>query len=132
MSCGQGSPELFDRVWSDGFIYTFPFGQFANKEREISGIKSGNLSIDSLSTDDLKVKLYGDIALMAGRITMKGRHRGRDISGQYRCTNVLGEAAGETFAYNRLARRLHRSALSCYSFLCAQRRSFCCFSDLKS
>jgi len=32
----QGTTELFDRVWADGFIFTSPFGQFTNKEREIA------------------------------------------------------------------------------------------------
>jgi len=86
----QGTTELFDRVWADGFIFTSPFGQFTNKEQEIADIKSGALSLESLSTDDIKVELYGSTAVMAGGLTMKGRYKGRDISGQYSYTNVLG------------------------------------------
>jgi len=86
----QGTTELFDRVWADGFIFTSPFGQFTNKEQEIADIKSGALSLESLSTDDIKVELYGSTAVMAGGLTMKGCYKGRDISGQYSYTNVLG------------------------------------------
>jgi len=86
----QGSTHLFDRVWTDGFIFTFPFGQFANKEQEIADIKSGDLAFESLSTDDYTVRFYGDTAVMAGRFTMKGRYKERDISGQYSYSHVLG------------------------------------------
>ena len=85
----QGSTSLFERIWIDDFIFTFPFGQFANKEMEIASLKSGDLALDSLSTDDTEVKIYGDTAIMAGRFTMKGRYKGGDISGQYSYTNVL-------------------------------------------
>lgn len=86
----QGDTELFDRIWIEGFIFTFPFGQFTNKTQEIANIRSGELTFDSLSTDNTKVKVYGRTAVMAGRLTMKGRYRDRDIGGQYSYTNVLG------------------------------------------
>jgi hypothetical protein len=87
----HGDRELFDRVWIEGFIFTFPFGQFTDKTQEIANIRSGELTFDSLSTDNTKVKVYGRTAVMAGRLTMKGRYKDRDLSGQYNYTNVLGE-----------------------------------------
>ena len=85
----QGDRELFDRVWSEGFIFTFPFAQFSNKEQELADIESGTLAFESLSTEDLTVKIYGETAVMAGRFIMKGQYRGQDISGEYNYTNVL-------------------------------------------
>jgi ketosteroid isomerase-like protein len=85
----HGDTEFFDRIWVDGFVFTFPFGQFTNKTREVANIKSGELTFESLSTDNTKVKVYGRMAVMAGRLTMKGRYRDRDLSGQYSYTNVL-------------------------------------------
>ena len=86
----QGTMDLFDRVWADAFIFTSPFGQFTNKEQELADIRCGALAFESLSTGDVTVKLYGNTAVMAGRLTMKGRYKDRDISGQYSYTNVLG------------------------------------------
>ena len=87
----QGDTALFDRIWIDGFIHTFPFGQFTDKAQEIANIESGALKLESLSTDGIKVKVYGNTAVMAGRFTMKGRYKALDISGQYNYTNVLGK-----------------------------------------
>lgn len=87
----QGDAELFDRVWIDGFIFTFPFGQCANKAQEIANIKSGDLAFESLHTDNIRVRVYGQTAVMAGRLTMKGRYKDQDINGQYSYTDVLGK-----------------------------------------
>lgn len=87
----QGDTELFDRIWIEGFIFTFPFGQGTNKAQEIANIKSGDLAFESLSTDNINVKVYGQTAVMAGRLMMKGRYRDQDISGQYNYINVLGK-----------------------------------------
>ena len=84
-----GDAELFDRIWIEGFIFTFPFGQGTNKAQEIANIKCGDLAIESLSTDNVKVRVYGKTAVMAGRLTMKGQYKDRDISGQYSYTDVL-------------------------------------------
>src|SRR5437762_8040059 len=83
----QGDAELFDRIWIEGFIFTFPFGQSTNKAQEIADIKSGDLAFESLSTDDIEVRIYGKTAVMAGRLTIKGRYKDRDLSGRYNYTN---------------------------------------------
>src|SRR2546423_13558191 len=85
----QGDTELFDRIWIDGFVFTFPFGQCTNKVQEIANLRSGNLTFESLYTDNIKVRVYGKTAVMAGRLTMKGQYKDRDISGQYSYTDVL-------------------------------------------
>jgi hypothetical protein len=85
----QGDTELFDRIWIDGFIFTFPFGQFTNKAQEIANIKSGDIAFKSLNTDNIKVKVYGNTAVMAGHLTMSGQYKDRDIGGQYSYTDVL-------------------------------------------
>jgi ketosteroid isomerase-like protein len=93
----QGDPELFDRIWTEGFIFTFPFAQFSNKEQALADIQSGNLAFESLSTEDMTVKMYGETAVMTGRFMMKAQYRGRDISGEYNYTNVLEKEQGHAW-----------------------------------
>jgi Domain of unknown function (DUF4440) len=85
----QGNRELFERIWTHGFIFTFPFAQFSDKEQALADIKSGNLAFESFCTEALTIKVHGDTAVMAGHFTLKGRYQGHDISGEYRYTNVL-------------------------------------------
>jgi ketosteroid isomerase-like protein len=90
----QCDVELFDRIWIEGFIFTFPFGQCTNKVQELANIKCGDLAFESLATDNMNVKLYGKTAVMTGRLTVNGRNKDQDISGQYNYTNVLGKQQG--------------------------------------
>ena len=85
----QGSSELFDRIWTEGFLFTFPFGKYSNKKQEISNIDSGSVAFNSMSSDNLTVRVYGNTAVMAGHFIIQGRYEDRDISGQYGYTNVL-------------------------------------------
>jgi hypothetical protein len=91
----QGSAELFNRIWTERFVFTFPFGQFNNKEREISNIDSGSVAFESISSDNLTIRVYGHTAVMAGHFRMKGRYEARDISGLYGYTNVLEKQPDE-------------------------------------
>ena len=91
----QGSAELFNRIWTERFVFTFPFGQFNNKEREISNIDSGSVAFESISSDNLTVTVYGNTVVMAGDFIMKGQYEGRDISGRYSYTNVIGKQHDE-------------------------------------
>lgn len=87
----QGDAELFDRIWIEGFIFTYPFGQCTNKVQEVANIKGRSLVFESLSTDRMKVKVYGKTAVMTGRVMIYGRYKHQDISGQYNYINVLGK-----------------------------------------
>src|SRR3954467_3306231 len=87
----QGDAELFDRIWIEGFIFTFPFGQCTNKVQEFADLRCGDLAFESLTTDKMKVRVYGKTAVMAGRLMINGRYKDHDISGQYNYTNVLGK-----------------------------------------
>jgi ketosteroid isomerase-like protein len=44
--------------------------------------------------DDMKVRVYGDEAVVTGRNTTKGQFKGRDISGQYRWTDTWAKRNG--------------------------------------
>ena len=85
----QGTPDLINRIWPEGFLFTLPFGRFCNREREISNLNSGVLSVKTLSSDHVSVSVYGRTAIMFGDFTMSGRYEDRDISGCYSYTNVL-------------------------------------------
>ena len=85
----QGDAELFDRIWIEGFVFTFPFGRCTNKAQELANIKCGDLAFESLSTDSLTVRVYGRAAVMTGHLRLNGRDGDRDISGQYNYINVL-------------------------------------------
>jgi ketosteroid isomerase-like protein len=51
-----------------------------------------------MTPQDLKVKVYGDTAIVSGQTTDKGKYKGQDISGTYRFTDVFVKRDGKWMA----------------------------------
>jgi ketosteroid isomerase-like protein len=84
----RGDKAALDRLTADEFVLTNTLGQIVNKARGIADITSPDYQIDSLVNDDIKVRVYGDAAVVTARGTAKGRYKGQDASGQFRYTRV--------------------------------------------
>jgi ketosteroid isomerase-like protein len=50
----------------------------------VADVKSGTLKVHAMHIDDLKVRVYGDSAVVFGLETEKSQFKGKDSSGQYR------------------------------------------------
>src|SRR6266566_2137538 len=50
--------------------------------------KSGHTQIEPVGSEDQDMRVYGDTAVITGRITLKGKYSGKEASGQYRSINV--------------------------------------------
>ena len=61
-----------------------PYGQIVSLKSLAADVKSGTYAVQSMHIDDLKVRVYGDSAVVFGLETEKSRYNGKDISGQYR------------------------------------------------
>ncbi len=61
-----------------------PSGQIVPLKQIVANVKSGDYVVTSMHIDDLKVRVYGDSAIVFGLETEKSRYKGKDASGQYR------------------------------------------------
>ncbi|HKG67521.1 MAG TPA: nuclear transport factor 2 family protein [Segetibacter sp.] len=85
----KGDASVFERYLADAFIFTGPDGVVMSKAEFIAPIKSGDLKFESSKLDDMKVKLYGNTAVVTYQSTDKGTYKGNDLSGQYRWIDVF-------------------------------------------
>ena len=67
----------------------------STKAQNIADMKQGALKIESSKIEDMKVRVYGDTAVVTYATTDKGTYKGRDISGQYRWTDVFVKQNGK-------------------------------------
>ncbi len=90
----KGDLVFLDRFIAEEWVVTDPAGAVWTKEQFLAGLKSGEGVVVSFELDNMKARVYGDAAVVTGRMTAKQKFRGQDISGQYQCTDVLIKKAG--------------------------------------
>jgi ketosteroid isomerase-like protein len=83
-----------DRIMSDDFTWTSPGGEVWTKAQDIEEIKSGDSVIASWVLTDVKVRVYGDAAVVTGRSTVKETYKGKELSAQARWTHTWVKLAG--------------------------------------
>ena len=79
---------VLDRILADDYTWINQDGVLRTKAQNIELIRSRELVIPSMVTDDMKVRIYGDAAVVTGRNTFKATLQGKEINGQERWTDT--------------------------------------------
>jgi len=83
-----------ERIYADDFIGVGPSGTVRNRAQVISDFTSGDLKFQSITTDDVQVRVYGDTAVETGRSTMNGQDKGKAVPRENRFTRVWVKQRG--------------------------------------
>src|ERR1700747_2356218 len=84
-----------DRIYAADFIGVGPSGRVRTKPQVISDFTSGDLKFQSITTDDVKVRVYGDTAVETGRSTMIGQDKGKTVPRDTRFTRGWVKQQGD-------------------------------------
>ena len=90
----KGDIDFIDRFLVEDWLVTDPVGNVWTKAQFLGGLKSGEGAVKSFVLDGMKARIYGDTAVVTGRMTAKQTFQGQDISGQYQCTDTLIKKEG--------------------------------------
>lgn len=77
-----------DRIYADDFIGIGPSGTVRTKPQVLSDFTSGNLKFQSITTDDVQIRIYGNTAVEVGRSTMHGQDKNKTVPVDNRFTRV--------------------------------------------
>ena len=77
-----------DRIYADDFIGIGPSGTLRTKKDVLADFASGSLKFQSITTDDVEIRVYGNAAVETGLSTMKGRDAGNAVPEKNRFTRV--------------------------------------------
>jgi uncharacterized protein (TIGR02246 family) len=91
---GRNDAAALDRIYSDDYTFINESGEFTTKAPRLAAIKSGEMKYESLSFEDMNVRLYGNTAVATYRATVKARSKGQDVGGTLRVTVTLVKTKG--------------------------------------
>jgi ketosteroid isomerase-like protein len=86
--------EGIGRLVTDDWIVIDPNGQIVDRVRFFEVIKSGALTHDMMESEDFRVRVYGDSAVVTGLTRTKGKFMGQEFSTQERATDVFVKRDG--------------------------------------
>jgi uncharacterized protein (TIGR02246 family) len=83
-----------NRIYADDFIGVGPSGTVRTKAQVISDFTSGDLKFQSITTDEVQVRVYENTAVETGLSTMVGQDKGQAVPRDTRFTRVWVKQQG--------------------------------------
>ena len=83
-----------DRFLADDYMGTDEHGVVKTKAQEIAEIKAGAHLSTSGVLDNIRVRVYGDAAVVTGRHIMKGLFQGKEYRSPYLWTDIFIKRGG--------------------------------------
>ncbi len=83
-----------DRIYAADFIGVGPSGAVRTKRQVLSDFKSHELKFQSITTDEVQVRIYGNTAVETGLSTINGQDKGKAVPRDNRFTRVWVKRQG--------------------------------------
>ena len=91
---GRNDTAALDRIYADDYTLVNEDGVLTTKAPRLAAIKSGELKFESVSFDEVNVRLYGGTAVATYHAANKVQFKGQEIGGQFRVTVTLVKKKG--------------------------------------
>lgn len=94
----HGDVAVLDRMTSGDYTFITLRGEMRTKQEILKGFASGSFHYESRQIFDLRVRVYGNKAVVTGRSVQKGMENGKDYSGDYWFTRVYVKQSDQWLA----------------------------------
>jgi ketosteroid isomerase-like protein len=95
------------RLLADDYIGITSNGTIETKPEAVDQQRAGTIRITKLDVSDMKIRVYGDTAVVTSRADLAGTNGATDISGEYRYTRVYNLRLGQWKIVSFEASRMH-------------------------
>jgi ketosteroid isomerase-like protein len=95
-----------DRIIADDFVMIGADGTVSDRRQLIAGIADPQLQIEPFQTEDVRVRIYGNVAVLTGRYSQRGRWKGQAYETAARYTDVYVRSGGRWRAVSAQATRI--------------------------
>jgi len=91
----KGDVAALEGMTSDDYMLINANGQVSDKATTMNNIKTGNIKLTANDISDLKVRVYGNTAVVTGKSDAKGSIGGRELKGPVMFTRVYVKKNGK-------------------------------------
>ncbi len=91
---GAEAVAIFEKIVADEWIRIAPNGAVFTKAELLNNFRTGKTKFESLETSDVKIRIYGQTAVVTGITTETGLRFGASVAGRTRWTRVLVKRGG--------------------------------------
>jgi ketosteroid isomerase-like protein len=91
----KNDPEAIGRVVTDDWIIIDADGGIVDKERFLGVMTSGALTHEMMESDEMRVRVYGDGAVVTALTQTKGKFMGQEFSTHERATDFFVKIGGQ-------------------------------------
>ena len=91
----KGDVATLEKLTSDDYILINANGELSDKPTTMNNIKTGVIKLTANEVSDLKVRVYGNTAVVTGKSTAKGTIGGRELKGPVMFTRVYVKKDGK-------------------------------------
>ena len=89
----QRDTAMLARIMAPDCTFTYPL-EGDGTEQFIADVGSGDLTVESMTRDNVEVRIFGQTAVLTGVDTTKWLYKGHVIAGYYRTIHVYAERDG--------------------------------------
>lgn len=86
--------EQIGRYMADEWVIIGPDGRVGDKATFLGLVASGALTHDEMTSDDFRIRVYGDTAVVSARGVSGGQYQGQPFREVERSSNVFVRQAG--------------------------------------
>jgi ketosteroid isomerase-like protein len=90
----KNDADAIGRFVSDDWVIIGPDGNVIDKSRFLWVIKSGDLTHEAMESEDWRIRVYGDTAVITAQARSKGKYKGQAFSTHERSTSVFVQKEG--------------------------------------
>lgn len=90
----QGDAAVLDKLWADDLFVTVPDMPVMNKEESLAVWKSGKMKFDIYKTSDIRIKVYGNSAVVTGQLVRIRDSNSKVFEDDWRFTKVYVRRSG--------------------------------------
>jgi ketosteroid isomerase-like protein len=90
----KADTAILDKQTSDDYSIITMNGQMSNKSQMIDAFKTGKSKLTTDELSDMKVRVYGNTAVVTGKAEVKGTLGGQDATGTMMFTRVYVKKDG--------------------------------------